>query len=181
MLDKLDSKDRDLLISMPYRVGIWISHADDVGGDQDDDRERARLESYLKAVAKMLDIPALVRESAQAAIECKDDWPAWEAREMQVIDDCARVHELLENHFPERQRKSYKTFLYRIAERVAGSYGEFGGFDEEDMGFIGKISSFFKAMRPKEEQAFVNISPTEESALQTLGTALYLKKSAMRP
>ena len=43
-----------LIIALPYKVGVWMSHTDDVEGELDDEREMKALEHILKSIAHLL-------------------------------------------------------------------------------------------------------------------------------
>ena len=41
-LHNLSPEDREMLISLPYRMGYWISQSDTSGGDDSDEEESGK-------------------------------------------------------------------------------------------------------------------------------------------
>ena len=52
-LSDFSASELELLVSLPYKVGVYVSHADDEDGEVDDEREMAALESCIKAIASL--------------------------------------------------------------------------------------------------------------------------------
>ena len=53
-LSNFSEDEIELLASVPYKAGAWISHADDEEGEDDDERELKALESIIKEIATFL-------------------------------------------------------------------------------------------------------------------------------
>lgn len=174
-LSDMNAKERDLLISLPYRVGIWMSHSDDEAGEKDDSRERTALASSIEGYAKASGkTPLFIREICQAMIGKRDYWPEWEATALDILADCERAADILRDKTDSQARKHYKRLLIVIASRIAGAYGEFGGMEDEE-NFADRAMNAVKALLggAKPDSGFANISPAEQAALQRLKTALH--------
>ncbi|GJL85114.1 MAG: hypothetical protein DHS20C02_08890 [Micavibrio sp.] len=167
-----------LLTSLPYKVGVWISHADDEEGEADDEREMKSLSACLKAVAKEYDGPGLVDDIARETLKREPFWMEWTDQSYNILPDCEQALVLLKEKAGLQDAKNYKSALLEIAATVAQAYGEFNGFDEvpEEEGFFGsivnKVVGGFSGMSKDDANHPMNISPSEDSAISQLAAAL---------
>lgn len=173
-LERMTPEDQELVISLPYRVGIWLSHVDDEGGEDDDEQEMATLENILDKIARTHSRSAFVRDVIVRTMAARDQWPEWEGRVFNIEDDAKKAMMLLVSSLDERDWKTYRGMLVHIGRSVAESYGEFGEDDEdEDEGFFGRILGGIKNKSADDEDAaHMNISPSEEAALTALAESL---------
>lgn len=168
-LSDMSHEERELVIGLPCRVGVWMAHAEDEGGEKDDARETAALEKNIGGLAKSEKVPAFVRELLKETLARRGQW-AEDAGD--VLSDCARAVKILDEKCGKADRNNFKRALKKIAYQVAGAHGEFGDFDaDEGKGvfgrLLGKIGGGAKA------DDFMNISPGEEEALRALAAALH--------
>lgn len=131
-LDNLTAEDQELIISLPYRVGIWLSHADDEGGEGDDEQEMATLESILDKIAQTHQRSAFVRDVIGRTVTARDKWPEWEGRVFTIEEDAKKAMSCLVGVLDEKDWKTYRGMLVHIGRSVAESYGEFGEEDADD-------------------------------------------------
>ncbi len=175
-LDSFTPEDRELLISLFYRVGVFVSYAEDEDGEQDDELEMKALERILLAIAKYEKKSEFAMNMAREAIRHKDDWERWNNQTFQVVDDCRKAALMLYNVVPETDFNRYRYCLIKIAETVASAYGEFGvdDFEDENEGFfsrvVDKLSTGLKSS--KEDDGFMNITSAEDQAIIDLKNAL---------
>ncbi len=174
-LRSMQPEDIGLLIGLPYRVGVWMSHSDDEDGEGDDIREMKALEHIIKSIARVHEQSEFVQEVARLTLSKKDRWPVWADHSFDILSDCEKAVSVLKSNVNDNDLKDYRKTLISIAETVAAAYGEFGmgaGDDENILkGFLGKVTSKLKG----EAQAadFMNISPAEGEALERLKAALH--------
>lgn len=177
VLSEMNPEERGLLIGLPYRVGVWMSHSDDEGGDEDDIKELKTLENVIKSIAKAHEESSFVQEVAQETLKRKEKWETWAAHSFDILADCEHAVALLKRTVNEDDFKDYCKTVLHIAEAVAAAYGEFGmGAEEEESrfgSFLNKVVGKFKG--EEAEIDFMNISPAEEDALERLRTALRSK------
>ena len=170
-LSDLTNEERDLIIGLPYRVGVWMGNAEDEGGDEDDAREMVALEKILADLAKMEKVPAFVRELLKETLSRRERWPDWADDTFDILPDCKKAVDVLEAKSGKADRSNFKKTLKKIALQVAGAYGEFGDFDnDEGKGFVGRLIGKIKGADKAED--FMNISPGEEEALRNLAEVL---------
>lgn len=173
-LGEMSPGARGLLIGLLYRVGVWISHTDDEGGESDDSRETKALEHIIRSVARVHEESAFVQEVAQETLKRRGKWELWAKHSFDILADCGKAAALLKAQVNSADRRDFCQTLLNIAEAVAAAHGEFGaggGDDENALGlFLGRVVSRFKG--ETQEVDFINISPAEEDALQRLRVAL---------
>ena len=73
----MTQSDKNLLASLPYRIGVWISHADDEAGEFDDEQEMKALEAIIKSIASLHDDAPFVQKIAKETLKQRDNWPEW--------------------------------------------------------------------------------------------------------
>lgn len=178
-LTELSSEKHDMLASLPYRVGLWISRSDSSGGDHSEAQEQQALASILAAYSEEVFGSEIVQHIISATISRKSDWPQWSQNMGEVIVDCRHAVDFLSEVVDRKEVNAFKQQLIEIGEAVALAFREV----QDDMGLPEKLSLYgtyymgkFKAMRAKRPyrtfQEFLNISAGERQALSTLAKAL---------
>lgn len=169
-----------LIISLPYRVGIWMSNIDDEAGDTDDKKENKAIEHVIKSFSQKIEkfpfISAVLRET----LEHKGQWPNWAAEsDFDAPSACEKAISILEGNATAQALKNYKRILMKIASDTAGAYGEFGEFEEETSVSRPALEKIRTALGiQKKNDSFMNISIVEDEALKQL--AMALKGSVIR-
>ena len=173
-LQDLSQKEQQLIYGLPYRVGIWMSHADDEAGQEDDTKEMEALHQALSHYANDDSVPSFINEVAKETMGHKDHWDVWENNAFDVLGDCETAITILREKTSEAARNNYKKLLVGIARKVAGAYGEFGGDFEDQGSFLERMAEKIasKIKGEDEDQAFANISAAEDAALRRLVVAL---------
>lgn len=172
-LSDFSDEQRVLLSSLLYKVGMWMSHADDTEGERDDDLEERALEQIITEVSKHHEDMPFVHQIARITLESKDKWPVWADYNFHVLDECKQAMTLLKAQAGERVYKNYRKTLLEIAQTVAEASGEFAAIEEQSNGFgalVGKISSMFG--KDDDTPHAMNISAAEDSHLMQLVGAL---------
>lgn len=162
----------ELVVSLPYRVGLHVSYADDEEGEQDDELEMAALEACLKAVAEKND--GLVKEIALKSLSMQDKWPSWGNGVFNIEPLCKQASESVARVSSKDETKAYVKMVLEVASAVAQAYGEFGEEQEEPQGFFGKaMSRIVGGFGGSDDAAHpMNISAAEDSAISRISSAL---------
>ncbi len=179
-LETLNRDDRDLIISLPYRVGLWISHADDAGGDSADDEEAKALENILDGFTREVFGSELVQIVMTETVTHKECWEGpWSKDLQKVPEECQRALDILHDaEIEEKEISAYKQRLIEIGEAVALAFREY-----DELGFLTKLRVYtlyykerYKAskrnMSYKSLDQFLNISLKERKALYNLSSVL---------
>ncbi len=178
-LDGLAKDQRDLLVGLPYRVGLYISQSDESGGDESDEAEMIALESIVTAYSQEVFGAETVQYVIGETVQRKDEWEKWSENLEQVEHECRKSIDILSSAVDEKEVSAFKRHLIEIGESVALAFREYG----ESTPIIDKIKIYMHYMRsrkeavkhgivPKEWDQFINISLDERAALQKVAEAL---------
>lgn len=171
-LSDMTNEERDLIVGLPYRVGVWMACAEDDSGEGDDAEEMKALEKNLHALAKAEKVPVFVRELLNETLSRRDRWGQWAEDTADILPDCRKAVAVLHAQAGKSDRENFKKALKKIAYQVAGAHGEFGDFDEPARkGLMARIAGLFSCGGCKADD-FMNITPGEEEALRSLAEAL---------
>lgn len=178
-IDELSPAEKELVASLPYKVGVWMGQAADEGGDKDDRLEMQALERVLDEFSKGIKVPPFVRQVCSEALERRVRWDSWSSSYMNVPDECRQAVAVLKavEAINDRDIRFYRSALRKVAIAVAEAYGEFGMLDEESGaekagGFLDKLGEAIGAFTGADEPSPENISPAEQEALSALVKAL---------
>lgn len=175
------SEDKALaIISLPFKAGLWVSHADDIEGEADDANEIKAIERGVPALAALHGESRLVQDVASEIIRLKGDWSQWEEACFYVVKQAPDVMHDIQTEFGTAEARHYRLFTMELGKMVAQAHSELSAFDamEEDKkeGFlsnmVGKLVGGISAMKDDESGYPANISPSEKSALSQLSSAL---------
>jgi len=164
----MSAAEKFRVVTMPYRVGYWMSQVDDVEGDQDDKAELEALERILKIIAKVHDQSSFVKACVKECLRQRKKWDEWSPHNPNTLRDVHNVmREVLDRRHAE-DMKIYRVMLYKIAEAVAAAYNEnAANTEEESESFWEGLGGFFKSGGAM-DQKYMNISETEAQALKKL-------------
>lgn len=174
-LSELSSEERNLLVSIPYRVGVWISNSDDNEKSKfDDKREMQALEGTIVRLA------GLHRKMPFASSIMKDiqsnqaSWGNWQGQALEdlVLADCQKALELCSAKCSKAEQAQYKHAIWQTGIIVAQAFGEQIDPDNEmhvDR-FFSWMGSFISA--PKMAKSPENMSVKEKTALKKLRAVL---------
>ncbi len=177
-ISDFSGSELELLACLPYKVGVFVSHADDADGEVDDDKEIAALETCIKVIARLHEGKPFTSEVMKQTLAMKTEWPRWAAQSFNAAEDARNASSLLQGRVSEAECKNYRGALMEIASTVAQAYGEFGEFDEEDSsggifgGLVGKIAGTLSSLSADDANHPMNVSAAEDSALAELKSAL---------
>ncbi len=167
----------DILIALPYKAGIWVSHADDEDGEFDDERELAALEAALNHIAQAETYEGFVKSVFEQTIAERSRWDEWAHACFSTPKEAERVGVIIKERLGVGGVRQYTGAVMDVASAVAKAYGEFGDDDmaEPEGGIsalIGTIMGKFKGLSEGEAGHPMNISAAEDSALSQLKVAL---------
>lgn len=177
-LSDFSSTELELLVSLPYKVGVYVSHADDEDGEVDDEKEMEALKGCIKATAGLHQDKPLIADVMRQTLDMRSEWPNWAAQSFNVPRDAQQAVALLSSRVSETELKNYRAALMEVATTVAQAYGEFGEFDDDDTsgglfgGIVSKITSGLASLGADDDNHPMNISAAEDTAITALREAL---------
>ena len=163
-LNDFQDVHRALIVSLPVRIGFWMSQADDAPGDRDDARERLALQLALKKIVAKTGDDAFTNDVAEFALSSPKEWMGWEQAAVNVLDDVPAVLKLVKDTLPPDAVTAYRKMLYFIANVVAQAASEAG-----DAGNVSTLSAMTDRLSVKTDLSVPgNVSDREIAALQQL-------------
>ncbi len=178
-LDSLLPDQRNLLVSLPYRIGLYVSQSDESGGDDSEEAEMQALTSIITAYSQEVFGAETVQYVISETVARKDEWEEW-SKDLETIEgECHRAIDILSEAVDEKEVNAFKRSMLEIGESVALAFREYG----ESTPIIDKIKiyMFYKKSRKEavkqgivamEWDQFINISLDERKALQFIAKAL---------
>ena len=178
-LSDLNEDERQFVIKMPYRVGMFISLSDTKGGTQADEQEIRALEVIVTSYAQDFCKSEFVQTVMNKTVEHKEKWQDWISDIETVPQECEKLIDLLEKYLYRKELDAMKANLLEIGRSVALAYREL----EEDASFLKiiqqKLNHFShtrtarkSGQEPLRWQEYKNVSPDEHKALTTLAKSL---------
>ena len=179
-LEKFLAEEKAMLVSLPYRVGIWISIIDRSGGAESSGAEIAALEKIIDQKAQGMFESAFVHEVMVETCTHRSDWPQWAGRAQDVPADSEKAVAIIAAKLPPHDLDAYRQNVMYIAVEVAKAFREFDAqvpflsraFDLIRM-FLDKLTGATRG-GAHEFANLKNISYEEDVALARLSKALGL-------
>ncbi|MGH1402816.1 MAG: hypothetical protein ACRBDL_01085 [Alphaproteobacteria bacterium] len=181
-LDEISVDQRRLLVSLPYRVGLYVSQSDETGGDESDDLEMAALDSIVTAYAQEVFGAETVQYVIGETVARKAEWKGWSDNLSGIHEDCHRAIDILSDVVDDKEISAFKRHLLEIGESVALAFREYG----EKTPFLTKVKMYLYYLKGKKHarkydyiykdwEQFINISLDERKALEGVASALNMK------
>lgn len=178
-LHDLPQGERDLLVALPYRVGLYISESDETGGDEADAAEAKALYDIVSAYARDVFGSEMITYIMTEMLAREPQWQQWHENIANVPAECAEAVQILSQITDTKQVNAFKRFVLEIGESVALSFQEYGAdtpLVERAKMFVAFVYSKFHAKKHKSASKnwdlFVHISVAERQALRVLANSL---------
>lgn len=174
-LAEFSNEERQLLVSCPYRVGMWISNADDIeGSSRDDRRERQALSLAIERLAKNHRKMPFAASVMQTLEKSKSNWSGWAANSVEedVLRDLEIALTACKRSGSKRDLSEYKHAVWQIAMIIAQAYDE--DHDPDNEMHVNNFIEWIAGMttKPKLKKRPDNISQAEKRALKKLQAVL---------
>lgn len=169
----LTDSEKDLVISIPYRAGIWISHIDDnEKTGVDDKKEQQALDKAIEQYSKMGKKMPFVAFVCSHIMKSQIPQVSWENGTEQFFDALGQSVSICKEKLSKSDVKQYKQLIWQLAMVVAQAYGEDKDPDNEM-----HVNRFFEWVgtfmgTPSLKKIPENMSAREKSALQKLRVVL---------
>lgn len=169
--------DQEILVGLFYRIGVWMSEADDTDmGSKSEKAEQGQMIKILTNLSQSEKVGALCMEICAEALRQKGSWARWEKQIDTVIEDVAKAKMLIISQGTAAEFQLFGKCLVTIATAVARAYRESADLESQEIGFLSwfgeKSSHISLAMSDREAHKDLNISPAEENLLIELVATL---------
>lgn len=177
-LDTLTINQKNVIISVPYRAGLWVSRSDQTGGEEASAQELQVLSNIINGFAEEVFGSEIIQHIISETVNSKDAWPVWSAQLSTLLADCEVCIDTLREKAGEKEVSVFQNHIMEIGEAVALAFNEFehARMPEKirlNTSFVGqKIAAALGRHSYKSYREFINISMAERQALQQLAQAL---------
>ena len=124
-LDSLMTEQRDMIVSLPYRVGLMIGEVDDTGGDESSEIEGQVLHNLLMGFSRDVFGAETMTYVIRETVQRKDEWANWSQNLDQVPEECAHAVDILSQYVDPKEVSAFTNYLLEIAESVAMAFREY--------------------------------------------------------
>ena len=172
-LHRFPPADQDVLVSLFYRIGVWMSGIDDTDtGDRSENIENNLMLRTLGTIASSQMFGALTADIAFEALRQKGSWERWANTSDSALSDIPQVKSILEAQATGEETILYGNALIAIATSVARAYREADDVEDLNQSLWTRIQEtkehLVLRLLDRDSFADLNISPAEDTALQQL-------------
>ncbi|MDB5491969.1 MAG: hypothetical protein JWO78_1818 [Micavibrio sp.] len=179
------TKDQlDLLIKLPYRIGLFVSSSDDTGGDESAEAEMQALSLIVTSFAEDYLKSQFVQTMMEQTVSRRNEWESWGENIEAVPGECFKAIDLLCDYLDRKQVASFKLTMMEIATSVAMAYREFD--DNSDIStrikmysrvLLDRLRAIMNGNKSFNADEVFNVSDAERRALDKLIESLDLSST----
>jgi hypothetical protein len=175
--DRLNDAEKTLVVSLPYRVGLWMSTLEGGGGDMADELEGMAMIDAIEKISTSpyYEFPAYICRQTLAQ---KPRWINWSADFATVPDEVRRGMGILKHTIPEGEATHFAEALFLVAASVARAHRE-ETIEAGMSDFPGLVNRLMGKLQDKITgyDNHQNISQSEAAALKRLASCLGLEQT----
>lgn len=173
---QFSTSDETVLVSLPYRVGLFLSFSDTSGGFEAQEAEMQSLSNILREFAEDFCKSEFSQKVLMETLRQRAQWPAWSNNVENVPEEARHICDLLEAQFDDRALRAFKEVLVEIALAVAMAFHESTGekITPQLWPALGDMLAKLLGMGPQHYTlSHMNISKSERAALYKLCHAMH--------
>lgn len=174
---------QDLLMSLPYRVGYWVSISDGVEDEAARDHELKALMRILRRVADDLTRPVLVRNIVSKTLSSVTQWAQWSRNAKDIPAECSTAMQIIARNCGYDEADAFVQNMMEIAHEVAYAYCEIDKTMPlpQRVGlnlrmFFGEILGILPGVDRTDTRSVLNVSYNEDVAIASLYDAFAPKQ-----
>ncbi len=172
MLEKLPEDVQRLIISLPFRVGYFISVSDQSGGESADEVEQKAIRNIVTFYVEDTVKSEFAHEVMFETLKLKPKWDDWKKDIENVPSECQQLNMVLRDMIDAKDIVSFKQNLLEIAVVVAQAYRETNGNAPP----LEKLKSFLKEIM----RSLHSVLGTESLAIdEGMLSVSYLERAAI--
>ncbi len=172
-LDQLTADQRDIVVSLPYRVGLWVSDSDKSGGNEASLHEMQALSNIIHGFAEEMFGSETMQHIISETLAKKERWAEWAKHSSSVPEDCRFAVDVLKEKTGNKDVAVFRNHLMDIGEAVAMAF-------HEERGKAVTVRAYFSYIFRKRKSRgggstfsdYLRISVNEHKALSALAQAL---------
>ncbi len=179
-LEQFSKDQRDLIVSIPYRAGLYVSSVDNTGGAKAGHDELDALESIIAEKGRGMFESAFVHEVMAETCTRQTDWKKWAETVDTVLEDCTKSVGIIQGKLADKDLDAYRMNVMAIGLAVAKAFREV----DANSSFMDKMAMELRLWRDGalrilrrekywDPASVLNVSASEDAALDKLSKALY--------
>jgi len=179
-LEQFSEEERELIVSIPYRAGLWVSTVDDAGGTAAGHDELNALESIIAEKGRGMFESAFVHEVMAETHTRQGEWKRWAENLSTLLDDSTKSITIIQGKLAEKDLDAYRMNIMAIGLAVAKAFREV----DASASFMDKVNMQIRLFRDAamrilrrekywDKASILNVSAAEDEALDKLSKALY--------
>lgn len=179
-LEVFTAEEKSLIVSLPYRAGIWVSMADEKGAGAGRVRELKKIQSVIGHLSEGMFASAFVHEVIVETQARHEEWPLWALQTGTVTDDARRAVILLQTKMMPQDAEAYVQTVMTVAYETAYAFREFDRTASIPIRIWVGLQLLWEAFirtgnKDYRLESVANISLAEDEAIALLAQALHLK------
>lgn len=175
IFSQLSPADEERVISMPYRIGLYVSHADVTGGWDAQDNEIQSLTAILRDYSNDFCKTEFSQKVLMDCLAARAQWPSWSHDVHDVPLQVGQIIGTLEAMLSEKELRGFCDVLIDVGLAVAMAFRE--GGEEAERPIVREIlARIGTALTEKDPLDHVNVSESERAALKKLARAMRYSK-----
>ena len=176
VFSQLSPADEQVLVALPYRIGLYVSFADVTGGWEAQETEMKSLTSILQQFSQDFYKTEFTQKVLMDTLQARSSWAAWSKNIDAVPAEGDAIIEVLKTLLMPDELHAFKTVLMDIAMTVAMAFRENAGQPVDKvrpLPVVRDILSRMMHLGPSvDPMDHINISDDEKSALRALFAAM---------
>lgn len=178
-LEALSEDEKTLIVSLPYRAGVWVSLADEKGAGAGRAQELQTIEQVIARLSRGMFASAFVHEVLAETHARRDQWPAWSLQVGTVPEDARQAVNVLIDKVMPPDAEAYVQTVMNIAYETAYAFREFDAQASIPIRIWVSFKLMWEAVMRKinpdyRMESMANISLAEDQAIGILAAALTL-------
>ncbi len=185
-LEAFSDDEKTLLVSLPYKAGVWISLSDQKGAGAAAAHELKTIESVIKTLSEGMFRSAFVHEVMSETHLRHDDWVSWAEQTGNILDESRRAVSVLKAKAMPQDAEAYVQTVMSIAYETAYAFREFDRSASIPIRIWVWLCLMWEAFirtgnKDYRVESMANISLAEEEAIARLAEALTLVPPEQMP
>jgi|JI10StandDraft_1071094.scaffolds.fasta_scaffold149328_3 hypothetical protein len=180
LLDPFSEDEKTLLVSLPYKAGLWVSLSDEKGQGTARARELKTIEAVIARLSEGQFASAFAHEVVAQTYARREEWPSWSLQTGVVPDEARRAVTLVASQLMPHDAEAYVQMIMNIAYETAYAYREFDQSLSIPIRFWVSLKLLWEAFirtgnRDYRIESVANISLAEDEAIAVLASALHIE------
>lgn len=181
-LEGLTDSEKTLLVSLPYRAGLWVCMADDKGQGVGRTHELRKLERVIGRLSEGMFASAFVHEVIMVTHSRRDEWPSWSLQTGTVPEEARQTVDLIKRKMMPQDAEAYVQTIMMIAYETAYAFREFDRSASLPIRLWVGLQLLWEAFirtgnKDYRLESLANISLAEDEAIAVLAQALSLEST----